>query len=290
MSTTKLLWLNGSGCHGNAHSFLNYENLPAFFQTFEFTYHPIIESAYCLRDLCQDDIDCDILILEGSVDTHLQKEGCDLDFLIQKYGTKARYIVTAGTCAGFGGLFGQGQDSGGLLFDKENPREHYKALRAKTINLPGCPLHPEILVNTLFLLQSSSTPALDAYLRPKEFYGFSVHNGCTKNEYFEYKVESHEFGHVAGCMYYEHGCQGPFTKGSCNRILFNGVSSKTRAGTPCFGCNEPSFPRDNLFVTQKSMGVPKHLPFGVPKRAYLSIAGVAKSFKIDRLHKDFFDD
>ncbi|MEO1959178.1 MAG: hypothetical protein ABGX23_06460 [Nautiliaceae bacterium] len=30
---------------------------------------------------------------------------------------------------------------------------------------------------------------------------------------------------------------------SCNKILWNEVNSKTRAGTPCFGCTGPTFPK-----------------------------------------------
>jgi hydrogenase small subunit len=38
------------------------------------------------------------------------------------------------------------------------------------------------------------------------------------------------------------------------------------------------------------MGIPHSLPLGVPKRAYLTLSGVTKAFKIERLEKDLFDE
>ncbi|MGK0255737.1 MAG: Ni,Fe-hydrogenase I small subunit, partial [Arcobacteraceae bacterium] len=131
---------------------------------------------------------------------------------------------------------------------------------------------------------------LDEYLRPKEYFAYTIHNGCTRNEYFEYKVDDHNFGKKEGCMFYDHGCQAPFTHGSCNKILWNEVNSKTRAGQPCMGCTEPDFPKSNLYETKKNMGIPAQLPLGVDKRTYLTLAGITKAFTINRLEKDIFDD
>jgi hydrogenase small subunit len=37
------------------------------------------------------------------------------------------------------------------------------------------------------------------------------------------------------------------------------------------------------------MGIPAKLPLGVPKRAYLSLTGVAKAFKIERFYKKLME-
>jgi hydrogenase small subunit len=89
-------------------------------------------------------------------------------------------------------------------------------------------------------------------------------------------------------MFYEHGCQAPYTKGSCNKILWNEVNSKTRVGQPCMGYTEPTFPKTDLYNTKKNMGIPATLPLGVGKRAYLTLTGVTKAFKIPRLEEDLF--
>ncbi|MGC8588921.1 MAG: Ni/Fe hydrogenase, partial [Hydrogenobaculum sp.] len=119
--------------------------------------------------------------------------------------------------------------------------------------------------------------------RPKDVFRYLTHNGCLRNEYFEWKVESREFGTKEGCLFYELGCRGPLTHSSCNKILWNGVSSKTRVGTPCVGCTEFDFPRENMLKTEQAMGLPKELPLGVSKRGYILLAGVAKTFTPERL-------
>jgi hydrogenase small subunit len=126
---------------------------------------------------------------------------------------------------------------------------------------------------------------IDEFHRPKELYGITVHTGCSRNEYFEWKIDTKGWGLKEGCLFYENGCQAPYTKGSCNKILWNDISSKTVAGTPCFGCTEPSFPKLNLFKTKTNMGIPATMPLGIPKRAYLTATGIAKSFRIKRFEE-----
>ena len=58
------------------------------------------------------------------------------------------------------------------------------------------------------------------------------------------------------------------------------LGSKLAAGASFF----------DFFKTKKNMGIPEDLPVGVSKRAYLTLAGISKAFKIDRLEKRLFDD
>jgi hydrogenase small subunit len=134
------------------------------------------------------------------------------------------------------------------------------------------------------LVKGKNIP-IDSLHRPQELYNITVHTGCSRNEYFEWKVDTKGFGLKEGCLFYEQGCQGPYTRGSCNKILWNDTSSKTIVGTPCFGCTEPSFPKTALFSTKTNMGIPATMPLGVPRRAYLTATGIAKSFKIKRLEE-----
>ena len=289
---TRVLWLSAIACNGNTHAFLNYPYIEQFLNDFEFIYHPIIDSAYSLEDIVTKDIKCDILLIEGSISEEFKRADVSIVDSILKYSKIAKKIVTVGTCATFGGIFKESgyKETTGLHFDKENPTQRFKHLEDKTISVSGCPVHPEILVNTLYAIKKSVNLQLDNYLRPKEYFAYTIHNGCTRNEYFEYKVDNHKFGELDGCMFYDHGCQAPFTHGSCNKILWNEVNSKTRAGLPCMGCTEPAFPRENLFNTKKNMGIPEELPLGVGKRTYLTLAGITKAFKIDRLEKKLLDD
>jgi len=288
----KVLWLSAISCNGNTHSFLNYPQMETFLDDFEFIYHPVIDSEYLLQDIVSKNIECDILLIEGAISKEFKRAGVSIVDIIERYSKIVQKIVTVGTCATFGGIF---RDSGyenasGLHFDQEKSVDAFKDLLDKTISLSGCPVHPEVLVNTLYTIKKDIALKVDKFLRPKEFYAYTIHNGCTRNEYFEYKVDKHNFGELEGCMFYDHGCQAPFTHGSCNKILWNEVNSKTRAGVPCMGCTEPSFPRENLFSTKKNMAIPEHLPVGVNKRVYLTLAGITKAFKINRLEKKLFDD
>lgn len=291
MEKTRILWLSGITCNGNAHSFINYPKLEHFLNHFEFIYHPIFDSKYSLIDIVTNSIDCDILIIDGSISKEFKRADISLFSIIKKYGNIAKKIVTVGTCSSFGGIF---KDSSanvtGLHFNGNTQLDNFLKFKNKTICVSGCPVHPEALAYTLFAIKNNIEIRLDEYLRPKEFFGYTIHNGCTRNEYFEYKIDNHIFGKKEGCMFYDNGCQAPYTSGSCNKILWNEVNSKTRSGSPCFGCTEPDFPKQNLFVTKKHMGIPQFLPKGISKRAYLTITGVAKAFTIERLEKGLFDD
>ena len=73
------------------------------------------------------------------------------------------------------------------------------------------------------------------------------------------------------------------TRASCNRILWNRQSSKTRANHPCLGCTEPGFPHHDLKerICFQNHEIPwfftyKKLPPGEPKLFYWFKAGVGK--------------
>jgi len=292
MKKTRVLWLSAITCNGNTHSFLNYPYLEHFFNNFEFIYHPVIDSLYTLKEIVSGDIPCDILIIEGSISAEFKRADISVVNIIKRYSKIVDKIITVGTCATFGGIFKQSgyRNTAGLHFDGETKVDTFLEIIDKTISISGCPIHPEVLANTLYSIKKRLTINLDIYLRPKEFFAYTVHNGCTRNEYFEYKIDNHNFGELEGCMFYDHGCQAPFTHGSCNKILWNEVNSKTRAGVPCMGCTEPTFPNENLFSTKKNMGIPQNLPIDVNKRTYLTLAGITKAFTINRLEGRLLDD
>ena len=282
----RLLWLSGLSCNGNAHSFLNYPHIGQFLKDFEFIYHPIIDSNYTLQQIVNNSIECDILLIDGALEDRLLKADVDINRVIRNYAKKVKKIVTVGTCASFGGMFlDNKEDRYGFHYQKEVEHNRFEEFKEKTINISGCPIHPDVLANTLYAIKKGYDISLDEFKRPKEFFAYTVHNGCTRNEYFEYKVDNYEYGNLEGCMFYNHGCQAPFTHGSCNKILWNETGSKTQSGHPCLGCTEPDFPKENLYVTKKSMGIPQYLPLGVAKRTYIAFTGVAKAFKIDRFYK-----
>ncbi len=285
MSKPKLLWLQSISCNGNTHSFLNHPELFSILAHFELIHHPVLESNYSLQEVIKGEAPCDVLILEGSfVQEGFLKAGVEVSSTIEHYAKKAKHIITAGTCATFGGIFKQKEPDkiSGFAFDIEEKTVRYETYASKLISLSGCPIHPRWLSFVLLMVAKGKKVEIDRLHRPVELYGYTTHMGCTRNEYFEWKVDAENFGLKEGCLFYEQGCQAPYTRGSCNKILWNDTSSKTRVGTPCFGCTEATFPQSSLFTTKTNMGIPAKMPLGVPRRAYLTLTGVTKSFKIKR--------
>jgi hydrogenase small subunit len=270
-SKPKLLWIDAVSCNGCSHSFFNIDL--SFLDDFELLYHPLLPSGdFEIQS-------SDILIVEGAIKPNFLRLGFDLNELISKLFFKAKTVIALGTCAVYGGIFGEG-----LVFNKTSKGKFFKC-KDKVINIPGCPVHPEWLFYVLNMLKENKKIILDEFNRPVEIFSYTSHMGCVRNEYFEWKIDAERFGEKEGCLFYYFGCQGPFTHSSCNKILWNEVNSKPRAGTPCFGCTEPLFPKENLFQTETFMGIPANIPLGVSKRAYLTLSGIAKSLTNERLTK-----
>jgi len=124
---------------------------------------------------------------------------------------------------------------------------------------------------------------LSEYNSPLEWYSMMVHQGCTRNEYHEYRVEDTKFG-KKGCMFFHLGCHGPLVHGPCNKLLWNKRSSKTRVGVPCFGCTRPDFPQQYpFFFTRNIEGIPLELPEGISRAHYMAYKGMAAAAAPERL-------
>jgi hydrogenase small subunit len=286
-----IIWFQGVTCNGNTHSFLNLENLEKFLDKFEILSHPSLPSIYNLDTITSCVIECNIFIFEGTYDPLMKRNDILISKIVQHYAKNATYIIALGSCASFGGMFKASapERNSGLLFNEQDKLGPLLKQQAKVINISGCPIHPEWLAYTLSMIEKDKKVEVDNLHRPIELYSNLAHHGCTRNEYFEWKVDSNSFGEKEGCLFYKQGCKAPMTHSSCNKILWNGVSSKTRVGTPCFGCTEPDFPRQNLFSTKTNMSVPQDVPIGVPKRSYLTLTGIAKTFHIKRLEGKLID-
>ena len=285
----RVLWLQGVTCNGNAHSFLNAPELPHLLAKITLLHHPLLPCTLDLETVVACRETCDVLIVEGAVDPQLKRAGVPFSDLLRHYAEGARYVIAAGSCASFGGMFKAvaPERITGVGFDMERSTEFDPG---RLINLPGCPLHPSWLVFALEMIRAGRPIVCDELRRPQELYAYLVHQGCSRNEYFEWKVDAERFGTKEGCLYYAHGCRAPLTHGTCNLVSWNESGSKTRSGQPCFGCTEPDFPRTALFETRTNMSIPRDVPFGVSKRNYLTLTGVAKTLSVPRLHRKLIDD
>ena len=138
------------------------------------------------------------------------------------------------------------------------------------VNVSGCPAHPNTITKVLAMIAAGEEIALiSSIARPPSFASL-VHQGCTRNEYHEYDIEDSSSGGAAACSSVSvAGVRRPWRP--CNTELWNGHSSKTRAGVPRSGCTSPSFPPDgDLFSTPRIGAIPKFLPLGVVRAKYMA--------------------
>jgi hydrogenase small subunit len=218
---------------------------------------------------------------------------------INDLSQRAGYVVAVGDCACWGGIpAAEPNPTGatGIQFHKAAKGgflgpDYRSQAGLPVVNIPGCPAHPDWMTQTLMsiLVGRGADIVLDEFQRPADVFAGLAHDGCTRNEYFEFKVDG-DFGEKEGCLFGEHGCQGTLTHSSCNRILWNRQSSKTRAGVPCFGCTEPDFPTFDFFHTKKGLGgIPAELPLGVSRARYVAMAGAAMAACTPRLKKKMIE-
>ncbi len=303
-----LLWLQGGACSGNTMSFLNAEEPTVVELVTDFginiLWHPSIgleigqQVSDLLNDILAGKVQLDILVFEGSLvqgpnGTGTMNYFADRPMIdwIRELSAVTQYNVAIGDCATWGGIPAvppNPSESTGMQFHKKVKGgflgENYVSKGGlPVINIPGCPAHPDWVTQILVAISTGRIKdvLIDDYHRPKTFFTDFVQTGCPNVRNFIQK-EDGGFGKRGGCLFYEVGCRGPMTRASCNNILWNRHSSKTRANHPCLGCTEPGFPHNDLkkgsvLKTMKYLGVwPKEVPAGESKLMYYFKAGVGK--------------
>ena len=315
-----VLWLQGGACSGNTMSFLNAEEPSVCDLVTDFginvLWHPSLGMELgdnlqrLLRNCLSGETPLDIFVFEGSVinapnDTGEWNRFADrpMKDWVKDLAGVAKFVVAVGDCATWGGIPATAPNptqSEGLQFLKRQAggslgTDYRSQAGFPVINIPGCPAHPDWITQILVAIATGRLDdiTLDEFNRPQTFFKSFTQTGCTRNIHFAYKASSDQFSQRTGCLFYDLGCRGPMTHSSCNRILWNRVSSKTRAGMPCLGCTEPEFPFHDLapgtvFKTQTIMGVPKELPTGVNKKDYALLTVVAKDAMPAWAEEDIF--
>jgi hydrogenase small subunit len=297
---TNLLWIQAGSCSGDTMSLLcanqpswpelvDQHNINVLWQP-SLSTRSFNELISDIDLILSDKLELNILCIEGSLALGPNNTGMfdTLDskpkaFIVKELAQKADYVVAVGTCAAFGGIPAappnptectgmqsfQGSDDGLLPMDWRSNKG------APVINISGCPTHPNTIMQTIIALTHDYPLPLNDLQQPEVHYSTLVHQGCSRNEYHEYDIEEDQFGE-AGCLFYNLGCQGPYTTATCNTELWNNRSSKTREGVPCLGCVSPDFPRNApLFTTEKVGDIPVALPLGVSRPRYMAYKGLA---------------
>jgi hydrogenase small subunit len=160
---------------------------------------------------------------------------------------KATAVVAVGTCATYGGIHAMAGNPTGAMGVPDYLGWDWKSKAGiPIVCVPGCPIHPDNLSETLtYLLYMATGQApmipLDDALRPQWLFGQTVHEGCDRAGYYEQGDFATEYGSPK-CIV-KLGCWGPVVK--CNvpkRGWINGIGGCPNVGGICIGCTMPGFP------------------------------------------------
>lgn len=244
------IWLEATGCSGNIISFINSQNpnlLNILTQLVNLKFNNTLMSAegnFAFEQFMETLNTEFVLMVDGAIsikDNGLYNivanyKGKPVTALeaVKMAGEKAKYVLSVGTCASYGGISAA----------KPNPSESKsvkEVLNRNVIRLPGCPSHPDWVVGTLAHIVGFGMPALDEQERPLLFYGVTIHDNCTRRGFFDKQIFASKLGDE-GCMF-KLGCRGPVTRTDCPRRKWNGyVNWPVGDNTPCIGCAQPYFP------------------------------------------------
>ncbi|WP_174591531.1 hydrogenase small subunit [Methanocella conradii] len=272
-SGKRLLWLRGSGCGGCTASILsggNPEVLTALNKIkLELAYHdglmgqqgvfvdgsPAGDSGHN-SNIRLDELVHEggyVLVVEGAIPNGPEGSGrycmsgaTPFKQIFINAAPGASCIIALGTCASYGGISRSLKvaDATGVSFSGTSRMEGAMArygLNNNVINVPGCPPNPDWLLLTLADVLSGADVEVDAYGRPKAFFGSAVHESCPRRGAFDRALRDDGFSE-GNCLY-NLGCKGTLAFADCPTRRWNdGASMCTQSGGPCVACVEPSFP------------------------------------------------
>lgn len=254
-----IIWLSFQECTGCSES-LTRADAPALerllFEFLSLDYHHMLQAAAGERaerarlhtmEAYEGEY---LLIVDGSVPTgaggsYSTIAGVTNLAMLQECAAKAAAVIAVGTCAAFGGLPKAAPnptgatDVGTLMRAGQIPT---KVL----VNLPGCPPIPDVISATLVhYLVFGQFPALDGLMRPRAFFGSTVHERCNRYHHFaegRFALRFDDEGAQQGWCLLKLGCRGPLTHNACPTLRWNqGTSYPIQSGHPCIGCSEPGF-------------------------------------------------
>jgi len=268
-NSPSVIWLQGAACTGCSESFLNRISsatsepktaADVLINSINLMYHPNLMALAGEDAVDQAEVAYNkggyVLAVEGGIPTAFGGNTCwawsvsradgtfqDVTFLkaAQDLAAKAAAILCIGTCASWGGIPAAAPNPTGV--------KGVKAATGKnTINIAGCPPHPDWVVWAVVQLLIGNSIPLDSYSRPTALFSRTVHDRCPRED----NEEAHTFGIDRRCLE-ELGCRGPHTRGDCPTRLWNGGANWcVDANALCLGCTEPQFPFARLASPEES--------------------------------------
>ena len=248
-----VIWLSAAGCTGCTVSLANLASASApvdvadlLISTIDLAYHTTLMGAAGdlavsnLRDAAGGPF---ILAVEGGIPAAFGGKTCvvysdggrEVTALeaVRTLAPAAVAVLAIGSCASFGGIPGSKPNPTGVMSVSA-------ASGIPTINLSGCPPHPDWLVGAIARLLAGSTLRLDAARRPTALYGggLTVHDMCPRRN----QPWAMTYGVDGSCLR-GLGCKGTATYSDCpSRLWNNGTNWCIGANALCLGCTQPGFP------------------------------------------------
>lgn len=279
-----VIWLSAASCTGCTVSLANLisSNAPVdlgdlLINTINLAYHPNLMGAtgnLAVHSLRNADSGSFILVVEGGIPTIYNGKTCILwsengvdvtaKAAVTELAAGAAKIICVGTCASFGGISAASPNVTAI--------KSVKALTGKaTINIAGCPPHPDWIVWTIAKLLAGQNPSLDSYGRPTALYGSTVHSNCPRKE----SMWATSPSQTGRCLV-NLGCKGRNTRGDCpSRKWNNGVNWCVGADALCQGCTNSTFPDkfSPLFSTMGAVPSGEHPSVSSPRTNCTSCHG-----------------
>jgi hydrogenase small subunit len=204
-----------------------------------------------------------VLVLEGSVaNEEINGEGhwsgfgvnpatgqpITVNQWLDALAPRADAVLAVGTCAAYGGIPAmRGNPTGAMgLGDYLGPSWRSR-LGTPIVNLPGCPVQPDNITETLLHLVlhvAGIEPLLpiDAQGRPEWMFTRTVQQSCGRAGFHEQGEFAETPADPRGCLV-KLGCKGAVVK--CNvpiRGWVGGIGGCPNVGGICIACTMPGFP------------------------------------------------
>lgn len=281
-----IIWLNGASCTGCTISTLNVINPTTIdnllFNKVSIKFNNTImgasgESALdALSNAARKYNKQYILVIEGAIPTASngnyciigEDQGAPITMMdaVRTYAPTAKYIIAAGTCASFGGIAKQSVNTAcqsALTFLSGVSGVNTNSI----INLPGCPVHPTLLIQVIIDILLTGPPTLNGT--------FTMPAGNTTDPKFLINTPAKYFDATNNFGRYMHnqdvceresltratqiGQYGCYSNMACGgRYIFENIcpTKKWNGGQnwcigsnhPCIGCTSSTFPRNPLNV------------------------------------------
>ncbi len=276
-----VFWLQGMGCTGCSVSLLNSLHpsiANVLLHVIRMDFHPTLmadegEGAmeFMLR-MAEEHAGEFLLVVEGAVSDEKDGRYCvigeagheefPLSSTLLRLAPHAAAVLAVGGCASYGGVSAARGAVTGAMGVQAFLRK--KNVAAPVVNIPGCPPHPDWMVGTLLLLLDAVerfgmaggvaklAESLDAWGRPRAFYGNSTHEACPYLYLFDEGRMAESLADKTGCRY-GIGCKGPGAWCDSPLRRWNDRVNWCVENALCIGCVQPDFPDGQSPFYQKNL-------------------------------------